>query len=301
MYENGISPTQIAKLFDHEIGLATICLEISTFVDSNGAKRDVHPFNRSLTLSNFSNRLKEIIPYSRDHHMLHLKQPQWKKIRYEHLEQDENAVKELASTQLRDWAKETQQKRRESGTYTKKYSIDYWLGKGLAYEDALKSLVSYKNSISPMRVEFWMRKGFDINESKKIISNQGKLGAVSTLKNLNGSCVSILEKRIFELLDNSNLSQQIFIGPYAYDIGSKKLKKLIEINGTYWHADPRVYNSCDLMFGTRIAHEVWSRDFEKKSYAEKHGYQVHVVWELDFCKNPNQTIDLINKFLKGDE
>lgn len=67
---------------------------------------------------------------------------------------------------------------------------------------------------------------------------------------------------------------------------------------TYWHADPQIHKSDDTLFGSKKACEIWSRDAEKKLYAENLGYQVHVVWELDFCKNPNETVELINKFLK---
>lgn len=298
MYESGISPIQIASLFDHEIGLTSISQATTTFVDSAGNKRVVRPFGQSLTIANFSNRLKSIVSYSDVHREIHLNQPQWKKIRFKHLDKREEDVRELASSQLKKWARETQRKRRESGVYSPKYSIDYWLERESSYEVAAEAMVSYKNSISPMRVDFWMKRGFDINESKKIISNQAHRGAKATLESLKGNCVSALEKRIFELIENSEVSRQVFIGPYCYDIGSRKSRKLIEINGTYWHADPRIYKDEDILFGSKKALEIWARDAEKISYVKDLGYQVHVVWELDFCKNPNQTIELINKFLK---
>jgi very-short-patch-repair endonuclease len=96
----------------------------------------------------------------------------------------------------------------------------------------------------------------------------------------------------------SPLEQQIFIGPYSYDFGSRKLKKLVEINGTYWHADPRVYKADDLLIGQKKAYEIWAKDLEKISYAKNYGYDVLSVWELDFCKNPNLTLKLINNFLE---
>ena len=137
------------------------------------------------------------------------------------------------------------------------------------------------------------KKGFDVNEANKQISNLARKRGSKAFDSLSKGCVSLLERRIFELLDKQDLEQQIFIGPYSYDFGSRKLKKLVEVNGTYWHADPRVYKADDLLISKKKAHEIWAKDLEKISYAKNYGYDVLSVWELDFCKNPNLTLKLM--------
>lgn len=298
LYDDGVSPTQLAKLFEYERGLSVFDLEEVVFHAANGTTKVVAPFNQSMSSANFSSRLKQIVPYSSKQLQLHLEQPQWKKIRFHNLDKSEYEVKSLVKKQLQQWAKDTCNKRKSKGIYySPKYQIDYWIKQTDTREQAQFALDSFKRSISPMTLEFWTKKGFDINEAKKIISSQGRKGAHATLAGLNGRCTSLLEKRIFEIIKTDVLSQQIFLGPYSYDIGSKKLKKLIEVNGTYWHADPRVFHHDNTLFGTKKASEIWLADSKKIEYAKRLGYQVHVVWELDFCKTPNQVIESINTFL----
>lgn len=298
LYLSGLSPLQIARLFDHEVGLQAFCDVEVVYTKQNGIKKTVALFSKSISLTAFSGRLKEIAAWTDAHKETHLKQPQWKKIRYNHLDKSEEEVIEMVSAQLKNWASNAHNKRRNSGNYSPKYSPEYWREKGYSQEAAIEASRILRNSVSPMRVEFWMKKGFDINESKKIIASQGRAGAHATLSGLNGKHVSLLEKRIFELVSDSNLSQQIFIGPYAYDFGSAALKKLVEVNGTYWHADPRIYEPDDLVVGSKTAKEIWERDNEKISYAQSRGYEVLVVWELDFCKNSNAVIQSIHTFLE---
>lgn len=53
---------------------------------------------------------------------------------------------------------------------------------------------------------------------------------------------------------------------------------LIEVNGTYWHADPRVYSSGSL---NHIQQNAKRRDSRKAAWAETHDYRLIVIWEDD--------------------
>jgi DNA mismatch endonuclease, patch repair protein len=86
------------------------------------------------------------------------------------------------------------------------------------------------------------------------------------------------------------------------------------VDGTIWHADPRVYDATDtLFFGSKIsksewnkvtASEVWKKDRKHNSYLKSKGYTVIRFWEkeikneidrcmktiqnrIQVCKNPN--------------
>lgn len=293
LYKKGYSPLQVAKLFEHEIGFKNINKFYSTF---HGKKPRTFRVFSSFTTQIFARRLTSLIPYSKEFHDIHLSKPQWWKIRFSHLDKNENEVKEIAKTQLLNWQKSTCEKRKKAGVYNPIYTIDYWKNSS---DEPEKSIEQYKRSISPRCIEFWIKKGYDFNEAKKRISDVCRSGALVTLKSLNGKCSSKLEKRIYELLNDESVSQQLFLGKYAYDIYKKEEKKIVEINGTYWHADSRVYpdENQKLIHGT--VHEIRLKDEQKISYAKSKGWDVLVIWELDYCKSPNDVIESILRFFKN--
>jgi len=291
MYREGYSPSQLAKLYEYEVGFDELREQQSTFHGKKSRSLLIFP---AITAIIFAKRLTSIIPYSKEFHDIHLSKPQWWKIKFSHLDKSEDEVKELAKVQLLDWQKNTCKKRKESGVYSQIYTLDYWKDSF----DPQESIKQYKRRISPRCVEFWIKKGYDVNEAKKRVSDVCRSGAHATLKGLNGNCASKLEKRIYELVDDSNVEQQLFLGKYAYDLYKKETKKIVEINGTYWHADPRVYQDLqqNLIHGT--VQQIREKDEQKISYANSKGWDVLIIWELDYCKSPNEVIESIRRFFK---
>lgn len=70
-------------------------------------------------------------------------------------------------------------------------------------------------------------------------------------------------------------------------------KKLIEFNGDYWHANPLKYDSTFLVGRNRkrSAQQIWEADAAKIKLAEEAGYQVKVVWESEYRKDPERVIE----------
>ena len=93
--------------------------------------------------------------------------------------------------------------------------------------------------------------------------------------------------------------QQCIDGKFVYDICDLKSKKIIEINGTYWHADPRVYSSDDILVcnGLTVS-AVRERDFIKHEFAKKFGYEVLVIWEIDWHTDKEAAIQKMLEFIK---
>lgn len=59
-------------------------------------------------------------------------------------------------------------------------------------------------------------------------------------------------------------------------------KLIIEMNGAFWHADPKRYKKNDLLnFPGRkvVAKDIWEKDRIKIELAKKHGYNILVFWE----------------------
>lgn len=70
---------------------------------------------------------------------------------------------------------------------------------------------------------------------------------------------------------------------YRYDFKIGSL--ILELNGTYWHCDPRKYKPNDLVkfpYGHIIkASDKWEYDAQKNNWATNNGYEVEVIWESD--------------------
>lgn len=76
-------------------------------------------------------------------------------------------------------------------------------------------------------------------------------------------------------------------GYRSYDV--KVGNKLIEVQGDYWHANPKKYQPDDIIkwsMGKMTAKQVWIRDEFKCELAKSLGYELFVVWESDWklCK-----------------
>ena len=64
---------------------------------------------------------------------------------------------------------------------------------------------------------------------------------------------------------------------------------VIEVRGTYDHADPRKYGHADRIRGRRTAKEVWARDAERSRLLRVAGYREICVWQRDLQRNTAET------------
>lgn len=69
---------------------------------------------------------------------------------------------------------------------------------------------------------------------------------------------------------------------YQYDFRVKESNIIIEVQGDYWHCNPKMYPNGPISDRQRFKMQ---RDDEKKSYAEDHGYSVLYVWEDELKNN----------------
>ncbi len=135
------------------------------------------------------------------------------------------------------------------------------------------------------------------------INKYGFYSAYDLYKNNNhGIVFSKPHKKVVELLLQNNIECKIeFILKierdecieggnktlYEYDILIGE-KKLIEINGDYYHANPMKYKENDVLniFGNEvIAKDIWNKDKIKLDFAKKKGYTIIDIWEYDIHNN----------------
>jgi G:T-mismatch repair DNA endonuclease (very short patch repair protein) len=89
-----------------------------------------------------------------------------------------------------------------------------------------------------------------------------------------------------EILDSLSITYdwQYRIGRYVYDFHIQQENLLIEVNGTFWHADPRFYDHSNL--GKTQRRNV-DRDMKKAMAALEKGFRLAYFWEYDICTDDN--------------
>ena len=132
------------------------------------------------------------------------------------------------------------------------------------------------------------------NLSKLSKNNKKRLYSKKTPKISDGSKletyfrVNILEYLGVEYIQQFKLSA---IGRY-YDFYLPEHNILIEVDGDYWHADPKIYEKKDL---NAIQKRNIRVDEQKNKYALMYGYVLLRFWEGDIYKNKKKVINVLKK------
>ncbi|CAB4123246.1 hypothetical protein UFOVP29_405 [uncultured Caudovirales phage] len=116
----------------------------------------------------------------------------------------------------------------------------------------------------------------------------------------NGKSEDTVFQEIQKLLPNTQLARQIRLEKsngtqdgrfgYFYDFGSTSDKKLIEFNGSVWHANPKIYSESFVLPGGKDAKTVWEHDRNKISNAITQGFKVYIIWDDDWINNRNDVL-----------
>lgn len=85
---------------------------------------------------------------------------------------------------------------------------------------------------------------------------------------------------------------------YYYDFVIEDIKFCIEFNGDYWHCNPNIYKPSDIVKigGKEIkVIDIWEKDNYKINKLKELGYNVIIIWEKDYRKNPDDILLRIEK------
>lgn len=124
------------------------------------------------------------------------------------------------------------------------------------------------------------------NRLKEVWSNLSDDEFNKRMIRLHKNFVSKLEIRVRSILTNLNISftPQFPLNNRTYDIKIDNTNILIEVNGDFWHANPRKYKATDILpFPNKsvIAESLWKKDEKKLNIALKNGFKVLPLWEMD--------------------
>lgn len=228
----------------------------------------------------------------------------------------------------------TEQQRKERSPFSK----EFYVKRNLPDENRAKLIDDVsKNRSYTTQLSYYTDKGYSEEEAKILLKDRQttfslekcikKYGAEGGLKKWTlrqekwkakvfnndqwiGTGTSILTKNIIsEIIKYGN--EKLLYGKnekfiydkensrvYKYDITNLRNKKIIEINGIFWHCKPGVYqddyfNKVKKMF----AKEIRDYDDHKISIAKEYGYDVLVIWEDDFYKDPSEIIQKCVNFI----
>jgi len=183
---------------------------------------------------------------------------------------------------------------------------EYWMNKGYTEEEAIK-IISKKQATFSLekciekygkqegikkweeRQKKWKYKVF--NDTTHISRGYSKIS-----EEFIGSLLDVLNKMGYPNSDILHGKNEKFIrtkegNVYKYDLVFSNLKKIIEFNGDFWHANPNLFESNYLNKPKNMtAKEIWEYDAEKKKTAESHGYTVFTLWEGDYRQDKTMAI-----------
>lgn len=148
----------------------------------------------------------------------------------------------------------------------------------------------------------WLKKSIEEKREwleKSLFSNKAiRSGGISNLEKEVGKCLLELGFQISPQFYLRNNNKNFF---FDYRLLNSNI--LIEVNGDYWHANPKIYLKDDIIkypSNSKKAGEVWEKDLIKQKAAEKNNYKVITLWESDILNSweNNTFIYLIEEKLK---
>jgi hypothetical protein len=193
---------------------------------------------------------------------------------------------------------EYRQKQRTAGN-----TLDYFVSKFGEYEGALK----YE--------EVCKLKGVTLNNMIRIHGrDEGFIRYNAWLERTKGNFVSLsgqqFVKDIIEIIPDDYIFHEGVFGkefciyedrPMMFDfVVTHPVKRAVEFNGDFWHANPKKYSADDIVplrGGCKKAKDIWESDSAKIKALNKRGFEVLVVWENEYLKNPNETIAKVAKWI----
>lgn len=214
--------------------------------------------------------------------------------------------------------------KRENNSYTT--TIDYYTSKGHTVDEAIEHRSNRQRTFS---LEKCINELGEEAGTKRWLERQNKwLASLDALPQeekdrilaakiaaLNTTYSQISHKLFESLLDrnsdlyNANFGKneigiQIPNGKY-YKPDFAYGTKIIEFNGDFWHANPAIYESDDMLpFPTNKgtnhiqASSLWEKDRVRKEALTEMGYTVLTIWERDYKNSPELTIRQCLDFLK---
>jgi hypothetical protein len=225
-------------------------------------------------------------------------------VSYENLDNKELAVKEFVKDAIKDRLTESQ--------------YDYWLTKFNG--DKVKANEFYKERQKTFTLEKCISKHGEEDGLKIWKDRQSKWSSNIEAKYKNGKFTRFCKHNysnselafIKDLINKFNPLKNYYCAlpgntqffkyfkdaeiTHSYDFVYNR--KIIEFNGDYWHCNPSKFSPTDYHSVIKMtAEEKWAADSKKINLIKKAGYEVLVIWESEYHKDPELTLKKCIDFL----
>lgn len=168
-------------------------------------------------------------------------------------------------------------------------------------QDNINHFQAWENNKKMLMQKYGVENMSQIPTAKLAISRSAKyrsslLSYENKLKNTENARKSVhytsqLELRIQNILNLFNIEYKANLFLYGYNFDFMFHGKIIlEIQGDYWHANPKLYKKDDLIIGEKTAEYFWNKDKKKKDILEKNGYKILYLWESEINNMTDEDI-----------
>lgn len=178
---------------------------------------------------------------------------------------------------------------RQAFTNCRTYYIEKY-GQELGLQKFLHLNKQKSSAVNPELLS--IKLGISLDEAVQIILSRTTNTGDVWGSNLEKEFTTMLIDKIGEL-EYSTFTRpygkwSVLLGSYViYDI--KHLNYIIEFNGDYWHANPKIYKDECVIRG-RTAAEIQEYDYKKLKTVEDLGFKTYTVWESDFKQDKHELI-----------
>lgn len=184
--------------------------------------------------------------------------------------------------------------------------VEYWIEKGMSHEEAAveiakrqsRDLAFFQKKYGEEGKKLWEER--QKNWKAKVFNEDQWIGRgrSNVSEKFFDVICSLFKDKVKRGSDEKFIWDKELQRAYKYDLVFVDLKKIIEFNGDFWHCNPNKFKP-DYFHKVKkmTAQEIWEYDRIKKEKAEQHGYQVMVVWESEWTKDPESALNKCREFL----
>lgn len=180
-------------------------------------------------------------------------------------------------------------------------TTEYWILRGYSKEEA-KNKVSESQTLFSKKTcleKYGEKKGLEIWSERQIkwMSSLKKSGLHGGFSKISLELFECIQRSIPNIQFGYNEAVlKINNMSYSIDCIDVTHKKIIEFYGDYWHANPNKFKATDIIKKT-TAEKIWEHDRQKIQALNNNGYIVLIIWESEYKKDKQGTINKCIHFL----
>lgn len=186
---------------------------------------------------------------------------------------------------------------------------EYWIKKGFSEEEAIQK-VKERNSVFSLEKcieKYGEKEGYKRwKERQKKWQNTLKSKPIAEIQRINHNKVykngpnSGIESEFLNSILPDETHHNVYIKDLHLIVDLIFGKKIIEFYGDYWHCNPRESRFIPEYYHPYLrmtAYEKWEFDKNRIERLKNAGYEVMIIWEMDYNKDKKTTIKECKKFL----